>query len=189
MPMTDIFAAALSRPALMALDGPLRNLIRAVLEDGGYASRVEIQELTDALGSLRSERAVLSGRLDQLDAQLTALDEQLLATRTLAAEAEARAGAAENRADRLEARLAELEDGGGAPGGSVQATRSGMAVPDYHRWMAGRLPDVVSPEGLLTVGGVAARVEERFAGRPFAMSAAGTVQIDGEDVPFTALDT
>ena len=67
-------------------------------------------------------------------------------------------------------------------------TRTGMSVPDYHRWLAGRLPDVVGPEGLLTVYGMAARVDERYAGRPYAASASGAVRIDGEDVPFAPLE-
>ena len=63
MPIRDILAAALSRPAGRVVDGPVRDIVNEILADHGYASPAE-------LAALKADADGLRGRLGSVDARL-----------------------------------------------------------------------------------------------------------------------
>ena len=172
MPLSDVLAAALSRPVGRVVEGPVRAILHEVLKDHGYASPAEVH-------ALREEIAAAARRVDALEG--------------LAREAMA-------QAESLEGKLAELAASRVAPSDSTPgrvvvaapcaveacgapALRGALCPAHHQAWLAGSLPGFVGPEGLIELGGAPYRLPQALAGKPFALGEMpGSVVIDGGEI-------
>jgi hypothetical protein len=157
MPLTDILAAALSRPAARVVEAPVRELIHEVLTDLAYASPEDLQALT--------------GRARAAEAAVDALQIRLAA-------AEAAVGRLESRVDQLddelrEARLRALA-AEQARDAALQASAQAAPAP----------APIVGPDGAVMVDGAPYRVSTDHAGLPYTVrgSKVRRVYIDGRAV-------
>lgn len=66
MSLSDALAQRLSGPAARVLDGPIRDTIRDVLKEAGYASPAELQALRDDLRDLRARADAAEKKLGEL---------------------------------------------------------------------------------------------------------------------------
>lgn len=161
MPLTDILAAALSRPAAKVVDAPVRDLIHEVLADHAYASPAELRAVEDRARALGAKAEGLTGRLDAAEAALAALEERVAALD------------AALEAERRRARIAE-EALAAAQAAVAEAAVEAPAAPE----------SVVGPKGEVTVDGVAYTVSAEHAGRAYTVSGQKVrrVYIDGRAV-------
>jgi len=166
MPLSDVLAAALSRPAGQVIEAPVRTIVAEVLRDHGYASPAEMQALHDEVRALRD-------RVAGLEASLAASGEA--ANVVLAEVAEVRA--------RLEAQAAtptpvktptpvRFHRPTCVADCERLAVTSGFCLKHLHAWQAGALPGFVGPEGLVEVDGVPFRVDAAHAGHPYEVTGA-----------------
>ena len=116
MPLSDVLAAALSRPAGHVVEGPVRTIVTEILQDHGYASPAEVQAVRDQVESLARrvgalERALEEGReaAAAAAAEVGRLREALATAEERAAEAQAAALAADARSAALVERTGALE--------------------------------------------------------------------------------
>jgi hypothetical protein len=175
MPLSDILAAALSRPAGRVVDGPVRTIVREVLADRGYASPAEVQALRDEISGLANQ---LNGLVSQLDGTRTELE----GVRTSLSSVQEEMAVAVEKATRMvlstptEPAVPCKVSTCDRPG-----RRDGLCQDCWYQWMAGTLPGVVGPEGLFEIDGQPHRVDSALAGMPFMVSD-GDVQVDGKTV-------
>jgi hypothetical protein len=199
MPIRDIIAAALSRPAGRVVDGPVRDIVNEILADHGYASPAE-------LAALKAESDGLKGRLGGVDSRIAALEAAAavlqdsvtalrdeLASRPAAEAAEAGPRPslipevpdvpAEPFAERQTWAARSVEQGTCKVMGCAEAThRDGFCASHAGDWRAGRLGGFISPEGLVSVSGEPRLVDPALAGLAYAVEGR-VVQIDGRQVP------
>jgi hypothetical protein len=71
MPITDVLTSVLSGPAGKVVRGPLRSIVRDVLDERGFASPEEVQELRRQISSLEGRLADVQGLLDEAEALAT----------------------------------------------------------------------------------------------------------------------
>jgi multidrug efflux pump subunit AcrA (membrane-fusion protein) len=190
MPLSDILAAALSRPAARVVEGPVRNIVNEVLQDHGYASPAEVQALRDQVASAGARLGKLEAQLGAVEtaaagvqAQLDAMSTALQAAQTAAAAAQARAAAAEAHSSNMDLRVAALEAGAtsntptAAPVALATDPLAHLDRQQRHLFRAGRLPGHVGPEGLIDIDGKAYRLDESLAGRPFEVAKTKKLQV------------
>ena len=79
MPIRDIIAAALSRPAGRVVDGPVRDIVNEILADHGYASPAELAALKAETDGLKGRLIAVDERFSALEAKATALQESVTA--------------------------------------------------------------------------------------------------------------
>ena len=192
MPLTDILAAALSRPAARVVEGPVRNIVNEVLQDHGYASPAEVQALRDQvvavgvrLGKLEAQLSAVEADAAGVQSKIDDLTAALHAAQAAAASAQARAAAAEAQSAAMELRVATLESGAttsAAPAAVASDPLAHLDRQQRHLFRAGRLPGHVGPEGLIEIDGKAWRLDEALAGRPFEVAKTKKLQVvvDGE---------
>jgi len=157
MPLTDILAAALSRPAARVVEVPVRELIHEVLADLAYAGPDDLQALTGRARAAEAAVEALRARLDT---------------------AEAAVGALESRVDQLDAELsqARLRTLAAEQARDAALAASALAAP---------APDpVVGADGAVVVDGVPYRVAAEHAGQPYRVRGVKVrrVYIDGRAV-------
>lgn len=116
MPLSDVLAAALSRPAGHVVEGPVRTIVTEILQDHGYASPAEVQAVRDQVEALARRVAALEGVLSEgkaaaeaTAAEVARLQEALGVAEERAAEAQALAMAADARSAALVERTSSLE--------------------------------------------------------------------------------
>ena len=77
MPIRDILAAALSRPAGRVVDGPVRDIVNEILADHGYASPAELAAVKAETDGLKSRLGGVDGKIAELEAAAAALQERV----------------------------------------------------------------------------------------------------------------
>jgi hypothetical protein len=196
MPIRDIIAAALSRPAGRVVDGPGRDIVNEILADHGYASPAELAALKVDADSMRGRLSGVDARIAELESAAAALQDSVAALREELSRRPAESPAvrpslapavAAPPAEPLEERQAwaerSVEQGSCKVLGCSERThRSGFCVSHAGDWRAGRLAGFISPEGLVSVAGEPMLVDPSLAGRAYAVDGR-VVQIDGRRVP------
>jgi len=205
MPLRDVIAAALSRPAGKVVDGPVRDIINEILAERGYASPAEVAALRDEADALRAQLAALQASVASVTEQLGAIQSQVteLQARPVPAPAPAAAPAAEGLDHSLLAptipaapetplseRAASVDAAVAAgqckvPGCAESPHRDGFCTAHAEAWRAGRLPGFVSPEGLVSVSGQPRQIAPDHAGAVYAIKD-GQVRIGEHSVPSVA---
>jgi hypothetical protein len=195
MPLSDILAALLSRPAGRVLDGPIRAIVREALTDHGYASPAEVQALRDEIVGQRREAEQLSRRAGEVEARLVGLSEraeaghrearaaqeQLLQVQAELAAAQATIRGLEQRPSLSTAPPCRVE------GCAAPSLQQGFCLAHHQEWIQGTLPDHVGPEGLIEVEGRPWRLEASLAGEPYVVMPNGAVRAGGRLVKRVAL--
>ena len=188
MPIVDILSAALSGPAGRLVEGPVRTIVNEVLQDHGYASPAELQALRDDLRSLSDLVQKLSAELDRLRDEAAALRQRAADVADVVAPsadaADVAAPPAEDAAGEDSAPSAAAADtsaADAAPPMAAEAERLGMTLDDYNRWRTEGLPGVIGPDGMVTINGVAYRVDPSLEGKPYTLSKhkSPRVRVDG----------
>lgn len=143
MSLTDVFAQRLSRPAARVLDGPIRDTIREMLREAGYASPAELQAVRDELRGLKGRTEAAEKRLAALNVapppaadlaplqrRIEALEAELrVAREQLAAQLAGVANDAQGRIVAVEGAVAALSAvDGGADHAEVQALAARLSV-------------------------------------------------------------
>lgn len=199
MPLRDVIAAALSRPAGKVVDGPVRDIINEILAERGYASPAEVAALRDEADALRVQLDELHSTVQQLSEGLSGLTEQVAEIQKAPPVAAPRsvidhavlvpdvpAAPEAPLAERAAASEAALEQGTcRADGCDAQAYRSGFCILHAEEWRAGRLPGFVSPEGLVSVAGQPRRIAPSHAGAVYSV-VGGQVRVGEDTVPSVA---
>ncbi|MFT4976960.1 MAG: hypothetical protein ACI8S6_002865 [Myxococcota bacterium] len=198
MPLRDVIAAALSRPAGKIVDGPVRDIINEILAERGYASPAEVGALRDEADALRAQLDTLQTTVEGISDQLSQLQGQL--TTLQKAPAAAPASATDHSllvpavpaapATPLAERAAEVVASTGrgdckADDCGVATWRDGFCVSHAEAWRAGRLPGFVSPEGLVSVSGQPRRIAPGFSGALYTVES-GQVRVGEQLVPSVA---
>ena len=197
MPIRDIIAAALSRPAGRVVDGPVRDIVNEILADHGYASPAELAALKAESDGLKGRLGGVDARIAELEASTAALQDSIEALRTELSRRPT-PGVAGDRPSLIpevpEPPAAGLSERQTWVARSVErgtckvmscevsSHRNGFCVEHAGDWQAGRLAGFISPEGLVSVAGAPMLVDPSLAGRAYAVDA-GLVQIDGRTVP------
>ncbi len=197
MPIRDILAAALSRPAGRIVDGPVRDIVNEILADHGYASPAELAALKADADGLRGRLGSMDARVAELESAAVALQESVALLRAERVERPAAQDTGprpsltpqvpEPPAEPLAKRQAWAERS--VEKGTCKvlnctnpASRDGFCAKHAGDWSAGRLSGFISPEGLVSVAGEPRLVDPALAG--FAYAVAGSVvEIDGRQVP------
>ena len=167
MPIRDILAAALSRPAGRVVDGPVRDIVNEILADHGYASPAELAAVKAETDGLKSRLGGVDGKIAELEAAAAALQERVAElqaelSRRPAAAADVDAGPRpslipdvpappEEALSEREAWAARSVEQGTCKvmGCDEPAHRDGFCAKHAADWRAGRLPGFISPEGLV----------------------------------------
>ncbi len=153
MPIRDIIAAALSRPAGRVVDGPVRDIVNEILADHGYASPAELAALKVDADSMRGRLSGVDARIAELESAAAALQDSVAALREELSRRPAESPAvrpslapavAAPPAEPLEERQAwaerSVEQGSCKVLGCSERThRSGFCVSHAGDWRAGRL--------------------------------------------------
>jgi hypothetical protein len=198
MPIRDIIAAALSRPAGRVVDGPVRDIVNEILADHGYASPAELAALKAEADGLKVRLGAVDDKLAALELVATSLQDSVT---TLQAELASRPAAAPSAGKRRSLRpqvpeppaspLAEREEwiARAAESGTCKvlnceecAQRDGFCTKHGDQWRAGQLPGFISPEGLVCVAGEPRLVDPSLAGLAYAVDGV-VVKITGRSVP------
>lgn len=198
MPLRDVIAAALSRPAGKVVDGPVRDIINEILAERGYASPAEVAALRDEADALKAQLRALQGSVEDVQEQLAVLQlavSSLQAAPPVSAPTSADPSplipsippvpdmAVEDR--QLEAESSAIQGLCKVSGCNEPCWRDGFCAAHAEQWRAGRLPGFVSPEGLVNVLGEPRRIAPTFAGALYGVEQ-GQVRIGTEMVPSVA---
>ena len=193
MPLSDILAAALSRPAGRIVEGPVRTIVTEVLQDHGYAGPAELRALRDTISAMKESVLALGQRVEggeqrvaALEAEVSALRAALEALRAAQAEAAEAASAPPGAPPVLEVTPVHPS----APqtestpcrveGCGERAHRTGFCAAHHARWMAGRLSGFVGPEGLIALeGGGVGVLDEAHIGAAYTCTANKRVRVAG----------
>ena len=200
MPLRDVLAAALSRPAGKVVDGPVRDIVNEILSERGYASPAEVAALRAEADTLRTQLQAVEARAEAIEARLAELAEAVVRapspssspalpspsapTRTLVPDVPAPPEAASEERQRWAADAVQRGTCR-VMGCERAARRDGFCVAHSEAWKAGQLGGFVSPEGLVRVGDQPRRVAPGLAGRLYAVDG-DIVLIDGESVAAVA---
>ncbi|MDG1480502.1 MAG: hypothetical protein P8R54_12975 [Myxococcota bacterium] len=197
MPIRDILAAALSRPAGRVVDGPVRDIVNEILADHGYASPAELAALKADADGLRGRLGSVDARLAELESAAVALQESVDALR-----AELANRPAEPATGPRPSLIPQVPEPPTEPLGERQtwaersvkkgmckvlncneeASKDGFCAKHASDWSAGRLPGFISPEGLVSVAGEPRLVDPALSGLAYAVEG-NVVEIDGRQVP------
>ena len=156
MPLSDVVAAALSRPLGHVVEVPVRELVEQVLRDKGFAAPDEVATVADEARELGRVVRALEARLAQAESEAQGLRERLDRM-----ESEARAHAA------------------AAAAASAEVARLQASAPE-----SPPVATTVGPKGEVDVDGVAYRIDPAHAGRAYVVSGRKQrrVYIDGRAV-------
>lgn len=204
MPLSDILAAALSRPAGRIVEGPVRTIVTEVLQDHGYAGPAELRALRDSIAAMKDSVLALEQRVEGGEQRVTALQAEVS---TLRAAFEAESSALRAALEALRAAQAEAAEAASAPSGAPpvlevtpilpsapqaestpcrvegcgeRAHRTGFCAAHHARWMAGRLSGFVGPEGLIALeGGGVGVLDEVYIGAAYTCTANKRVRVAG----------
>lgn len=211
MPLRDVLAAALSRPAGKIVDGPVRDIIHEILSERGYASPAEVAALRAEADALRDQALAVEARAAQIEAQIAALREDLTALqqRPIPAPAPAPAPAATVAVVTVPELARAMQPTVPAPPSvalsarqqwiaeaaqrgvckvlecGAPTRRDGFCVAHAETWRSGHLPGFISPEGLVRVGDAPRRVAPTLAGQAYAVEGEA-VRVGGQQVPSVA---
>lgn len=137
MPLSDVIAAALSRPAARVVDTPVRDILDEVLRERGYAGPAEVQQLRDEIAALRKDLGALGKRVEDaeggavaLRAGVADLEKEVQAATARAAAAEKRAEAAEQAAAAADAKAQAAEAHAGRVLGAAQEAEARAKAAD-----------------------------------------------------------
>jgi hypothetical protein len=197
MPLRDVITAALSRPAGKVVDGPVRDIINEILAERGYASPAEVAALRDEADALRTQLGTLQGTVQDIQTQLATLQQELASLKDAppsstppssgtpgsSLEPTDPDSAVEEHA--LKTASAATQGLCKVAGCGRSSWRDGFCAAHAEQWRAGRLPGVVSPEGLVSVLGKPRRIAPTFAGALYVLER-GQVRIGAEMVPSVA---
>ncbi len=200
MPLRDVIAAAISRPAGRIVEGPVRTIVNEVLADHGYASPAEVAALREEAQGLQGQLSGFSARIAELEqataalqSSLEGLQAQLLAA-TVAPAAQPQRSLvpdvppppATPIADRTAWVARAVEEGRCKVMDCEESRwRDGFCIAHASAWQTGQLAGFVSPEGLVSVDGQPRRVDPGLSGALYAVED-GTVRVHGDAIPAVA---
>lgn len=196
MPIRDIIAAALSRPAGRVVDGPVRDIVNEILADHGYASPAELAALKAEVDGLKGRLTTVDDKLAALGEVATSLQERVSALQTALASRPTTAPAAAQRSlipqvppapdvplVEREAWIDRAAESGSCKvmGCTATAGRDGFCPEHSTAWQAGTLAGFISPSGLVCVEGEPRLVDPALAGLAYAVDGV-VVQVAGRKV-------
>jgi len=191
MPILDVIAGVLSRPAGRVVEAPVRDIVDEVLRQQDLTGpeelrslRAEVARLNGELTSMQDRLGSLLGTLEGLQAETASLREALAAARADEPEPQPEPEP-EPEAPKKRGRKSLAHLGCSVAGCEHDHRSKGFCARHYQAWRRGNLEGHVSPEGLAGDDTGAWQVDAKHAGKAFTLDTSGTrtkVVVEGKGV-------